>query len=128
YFDQFNIPSLKYRVNAPSTGHELLTRLNLNPNKKLAIYGQYRREAKAINSAKEANIVAVVTGIKQNYLLNIDFLAARNVGFKSRIQFSDYKKEENFTSGFVLAQDVNFSIGRLKISSRVALFDTDDYD
>src|SRR5690606_26751304 len=77
---------------------------------------------------KEATILAVVTGIKQNYLLNIDFLATRNVGFKSRIQFSDYKKEENFTRGFVLAQDVNFSIWRLKISSRVALFDTEDYD
>ncbi len=128
YFDQFYFPWLKYRVNAPSQGRELLTRLNLNPNKKLSIYGQYRREEKAINSSGEANIIPIVMGIKQNYLFNIDFLASRNLGFKSRLQFSNYKKDASFTRGFVLAQDVNISFWRLKFSSRVALFDTEDYD
>lgn len=128
YFDQFYFPWLKYRVNAPSSGSELLARINLRPDKKLAIYGQYRREGKAINSGEDANIVDVVTGIKQNYLANIDFLATRSIGFKSRLQFSTYKKEGVFTKGFVLAQDVNFAFWKLKFSSRIALFDTDNYD
>lgn len=128
YFDQFNFPWLKYRVNEPSNGTELLARVDLNPTKKLNVYGQYRREIKDINSAEDVNIVNVVEGVRQNYLINLDFVATAALGFKSRLQFSDYKKESNYTTGFVLAQDVNFSIWRLKITSRVALFDTEDYN
>ena len=128
YFDQFFFPWLKYRVNAPSHGTEVLGRLNYKPNKKISFYGQYRRESKDINSDMDANIRNVVTGIKQNYLVNMDFTASDNVSIRSRVQFSNYQKGEEYTTGFVLVQDVNFSFWKLRASTRIAIFDTEDYD
>lgn len=128
YFDQFYFPWLKYRVNAPSHGTEVLGRLNYSPSKKISFYGQYRRESKDINSSLETTILKVVPGIKQNYLLNMDFTVSNNLSIKSRIQFSNYDKENAYTKGLVLVQDVNFSYWRFRASTRVALFDTEDYN
>lgn len=128
YFDQFHFPWLKYRVNAPSHGTEVLGRLNFIPSKKISFYGQYRRETKDINSGTETPILKVVPGIKQNYLLNMDFTISNKVSIKSRIQFSNYDKEDEYTRGFVLVQDVNFSVRKFRVSTRVALFDTEDYN
>lgn len=128
YFDQFYFPWLKYRVNAPSHGTEVLGRLNYNPSKKISFYGQYRRESKDINSSIETAILRVVPGVKQNYLFNMDFTVSNNLSLKSRIQFSNYHKENVYTTGFVLVQDVNFSIWKFSASTRVALFDTEDYN
>jgi hypothetical protein len=128
YFDQFYFPWLKYRVNAPSHGTEVLGRLNYSPSKKISFYGQYRRESKDVNSSLETTILKVVPGIKQNYLLNMDFTVSNNLSIKSRIQFSNYDKENAYTKGLVLVQDVNFSYWRFRASTRVALFDTEDYN
>jgi hypothetical protein len=46
---------------------------------------------------------------------------------KTRIQGSDYQLNGNRTNGFAIAQDLQYDFRRLKLSSRFALFETDDF-
>ncbi len=129
YFDQFRFPWLKYRVDAPSQGHEIFLRAQVRPSKKLLIYGLYRRKAKGMNTKDEtAPLNVVADGVKQQFALNVDLSPESRLNLKSRIQWSNYRLAHSVGRGFVIAQDINFSIWKVKISARAAVFDTDDYD
>ena len=129
YFDQFRFPWLKYRVDAPSQGHEIFLRGQFRPSKKLLIYGLYRRKAKGINTRDEtARLNMVAEGVKQQFTLNVDISPESRLNLKTRIQLSNYNLAHSVGSGFVIAQDINFSIWKVKVSARAAVFDTDDYD
>lgn len=129
YFDQFRFPWLKYRVNAPSEGTEILTRMELKPTKKVLFYGQYKRKAKAINVDGEIiNIKQIAEGIKQDLSFNLVLSPHTNLSLRSRLQFSNYSLADNFSKGFAIAQDVSFNFWKVKVSTRMALFDTDDYN
>ena len=92
------------------------------------MYGQFRMEAKAINSDSISNLKIVEEGVKQNFLFNLDLAASTNISLKSRVQFSNYKIADGYSKGFLIAQDLNVHYWKIKMSTRVALFDTDDYD
>lgn len=129
YFDQFRFPWLKYRVDAPSNGHEVYIRAQVRPSKKLLIYGLYRRKARGINANEEpAPINLVAEGVKQQVALNVEVSPESQLNLKSRIQFSNYSLSQNLSTGLVIAQDINFSIWKIKVSARAAIFDTDNYD
>lgn len=129
YFDQFRFPWLKYRVNAPSQGTEILARMEVKPSKKVLFYSQYKRKAKAMNVEGETfNLRQVAEGVKQHFSLNLNVIPHAQIDFRSRIQFSSYALANNYSKGFVIAQDLNLTFRKIKISTRVALFDTDDYD
>lgn len=100
YFDQFFFPWLKYRVNATSHGTEILGRLKLPPSQKISFYGKYGRESKDINFDMEASIWDVVTGIKQNYLLNIGVYRLRSCKYKIRSAVSELSKRRKIHQWF----------------------------
>lgn len=129
YFDQFKFPWLKYQVDAPSQGHEVYLRGQVRPSKKLLIYGFYRRKVKGTNLKEEpAPINMVVEGVKQQFAFNLDVSPEAQLNLRSRIQFSDYRVGHTYGTGFVIAQDIVFSVWKLKVSARAAVFDTDGYD
>ena len=128
YYDRFSFPWLRYRVDAPSDGYEYLFRINFQPQKKLLLYAQFREEEKAINSPLEGRSRIPLPGTKKNYLLNLDFSPFANFSFRSRVQWSSYKMANDRTAGYALVQDLNWQWGKLKMSGRIALFDTEDYD
>lgn len=128
YFDRFAFPWLRYRVGAPSSGHEYLLRVNYQPKKTLLLYAQLREEVKEINSNLSPNTRTPLPGIKRNYLLNLDFSPALSFSFRSRVQWSNYEINNQYTTGYALVQDLNWQWKRLKLSGRIALFDTEDYN
>ena len=128
YFDSFHFPWLRYRVNAPSDGYEYMLRANYQPKREMLLYGQFREEAKAINSQQEGKIKQPVPGTKKSYLLSLSFLPSDRWGYHSRIQWSSYELENNISNGYVLVQDVSWELNRLQLSGRIALFQTDSYD
>jgi hypothetical protein len=56
YFDLFNFPWLKYRVDKPSTGRDYLLMLSCQPSKQWDFYTRFRNKSKELNEP-----VAVVT-------------------------------------------------------------------
>ena len=130
YYDRFKFPWLKYRVDAPSQGYEYLARVTWVPKKRrVTLYGQYKEEIKEINQKDNLTNIDFITNTrKRNYIVNLNYKAKELISFKSRVQFSSYKQSNSTTYGYAVIQDVNFDFGKLRLSVRFALFDTDDWD
>ena len=129
YYDQFKFPWLKYQVSSPSNGYEYLLRVSLRPSKTILLYGQMREENKGHNIPSALSILdSVAPALRQNYTFNIDINATKNIFLRSRVQFSDYNFNGKTTGGYAIIQDINFEKGKWQLSTRLALFDTDDYN
>ncbi|HTH55490.1 MAG TPA: hypothetical protein VL728_05550 [Cyclobacteriaceae bacterium] len=128
YFDLFSFPWLKYRSYSPSDGNESLLRFNYRPTKLVYIFVQARQESKQRNTGADGNLYATANGIKQSYSINCDYSANARLSFRSRAQFSSFSINGKTTFGSVLLQDATCEMGKLSVSARYALFDTDDFD
>jgi hypothetical protein len=129
YADRFRFPWLRFRVDAPSSGHEYLARISYQPSKNIMLYLQAREESKARNgSLSEQGTNAVFQGLRRNYIFNIEYGTREHLQLRSRLQWSTYTLGEQKTAGLTLVQDLNWQWNQWRISSRFALFDTDDYD
>lgn len=130
YYDQFRFPWLRFGVDAPSQGYEYLLRLAYQPTKTLLLYAQFREELKGRNlSGSTTPVNLVVDARRRNYVFNLDYTALKWLGFRTRVQFSDYRQQNGpLTRGFVLVQDINLEWRKWRLSTRFALFDTDDYN
>lgn len=127
FYDRFRFPWLKFRVDAPSEGSEFLTRFNYVPNRKVLLYAQFREKKREINVPSE-NLNLVETGTLRNYILNLDYSAVQNLFLRSRVQASSYSIKDSFTTGFVILQDFNYEMSKFVLSTRLALFDTDNFE
>lgn len=128
YFDYFWFPWLRYRLSAPSAGYEYLLRANWQPNKQLLLYGQYRGEYKERDIASEEKGTVQALGIRHHYLLNLEFSPDKHWQIRSRAQGSQYQLAGNTSRGFVLVQDLSYAYASWRLSSRYALFQTDDWE
>lgn len=131
YFDQFRFAWLKFLVDAPSEGFEILSRLTYTPSRNVQLYAQYRNETKGRNLASnlDSKLDFVVPTQKQNWQINLDTRIPNMLTLHSRVQFSDYQQVGGQrTQGFAIVQDVSAEYKRFQASLRFALFDTDDYD
>jgi hypothetical protein len=128
YFDRFWFPWLRYRVSAPSEGYEYFLRASWQPNKQLLFYAQYRGEHKARDGNGPEKTRVPTEGIKQNYILNLDYKPDKNWQLRSRVQWSSYQHQGITTTGYALIQDASYSLKSWRLSTRYALFQTDDWD
>lgn len=131
YFDRFYFPWLKFRVYAPSDGHEWFQRLTYSPSRDLSLFLQVREEIKDRNlpaGEQEGSGYRVASGKKMNYATGLTLNIDKRWSIKSRVQFSSYDFNGKKTGGFAIVQDIDGAWERFRISGRFALFDTEDYD
>ncbi|UXX78959.1 helix-hairpin-helix domain-containing protein [Reichenbachiella carrageenanivorans] len=129
YYDRFQFPWLRFGVNAPSQGYEYLIRAEYSPTRKIKLYAQLREQAKEVSVSTEGgNLHQLKNGVKRNYIGNLDFAAHDIFLLKSRVQFSTYDLAGEQTQGLAVMQDVNIKINKFTISTRFAIFDTEDYE
>ncbi|UJP64614.1 ComEA family DNA-binding protein [Mongoliitalea daihaiensis] len=131
YYDYFKFPWLRFRVYAPSSGHEWLGRVQYKPSRKILLFAQLREESKARNLRavdNTSNFYLLDQGTRYNYVVNLDMGINRHFSMKSRVMGSSFHFNQRTTRGFAISQDLNVDYQRWRISSRFALFDTDDFD
>ncbi|MFD2248288.1 helix-hairpin-helix domain-containing protein [Pontibacter ruber] len=129
YYDRFRFPWLRYRVDAPSHGDEYLIRVYFKPTRQTSLYAQFRAESKGRHVAdNSSSLDYVAEANRRNYLLYYEFTPTPVVNLRSRVQFSSFELESPQTSGYLIAQDINFNFSKVRISTRYAIFDTDDYE
>jgi len=128
YYDLYEFPWLKYRVNAPSTGHDYLSQIEYNPNKQVSIYFKFKQEEKPENN-KDESIKIPVNVVKKQYRLHLSAKLNENWEIRNRFEFSEYVKEHK-EKGYLLYQDIIYHHSRLPFTAsvRYALFDTDSYN
>ena len=129
FYDLFRFDWMRYRVDAPSSGHEYLLRGVYNVNRKTDVILQYRQERKGINLGEAASSIRVVeNGKRQNLMLIFEHRPVEELRFKTRLHHSSYNLADSISRGWVAAQDVSYTIGPIKADARIALINTDDYD
>ena len=129
FFDSFRFPWLKYRVDAPSQGHEVLGACDFDVSRSVVFRIQFRQKEKSIdfNDGKDP-LNRVLPGKKQYFKVQIAYRPEGLLSLNTRIQFSNYHLAGQPTSGFLVAQDVGIHDHGWNITGRFAIFDTDDYD
>lgn len=129
YYDKFQFPWLKFGVDSPSAGHEYLIRVNYKPTRKITMYVQWREQAKQESiSQDDLNTKVLYLGVKRNLVGNLDFSINDKISIKSRAQYSTFSIANVTTKGMAIIQDLNLKLGKWVVSSRVALFDSEDYE
>ena len=129
YYDKFRFPWLRFRTEAPSDGFEYLGRYTFRPSRSITIFGQFRQENKELTIQPEGSNLNQLEGTrKRNGLVNVDFKVNRSFSLKSRVQFSEFLLTGTTTRGFAILQDVVYSFWKIKLSGRMALIDTDDFE
>lgn len=126
YYDRFKFPWLKYGTEAPSVGNEWLVRYTYAPARNVSLYAQVRQQTKQVSVANE-NLNQLQDQVKFNYLFNVDLKASNRLKLKTKVQSSHQTEGDDFSKGFVVLQDVNFSIWKLEFKTRIALFETDNF-
>jgi hypothetical protein len=132
YVDLFRFPWMKYLVDAPSKGHEILVQPSFKPNKKLEVYLRFREQLRQKNSRdSDGTVTALEDVLHRNYRLNLSYQVTEGIQLKSRIEFMTINRESSEPEkGMSFTQDI---IIRPKswpcdFALRYALFDTDSYD
>ncbi len=131
YYDRFEFPWLRFRMYRPSHGTEWLARVAYSPSRNKLIFLQLREELKDRNLTSETNTQSpyqVAAGRKTNFAANLDMAIDKKWSMKSRVMASRYQLSSSNTSGFAISQDLNYDQGTWRFSSRIVLFDTEDYE
>lgn len=130
YADFFKFPWLRYRVDAPSSGYEILSQFSYSPSKKLKTIFRYKFESKQENDVLENTMNYLAEVQKRNYRFEISYKISDNFQLRNRIEMVDYKKEEVKEQGFLLFQDVIYNpmASRFFGNCRFALFDTPGFN
>jgi hypothetical protein len=132
YMDLFSFPWLKYQVDKPSFGHELMGQLNYKPSKQLEVYWRFREQLRQKNSRNsDGSITEIEDVVQRNYRFNLNYSASESIVLKSRIEYVTInRKSNNPEQGTVISQDIQYKPKSLPfdISLRYVLFQTDSYD
>ena len=129
FFDRYRFPWLSYLADAPVRGQEFLLRLHYAPDRQTRLYAQLRRETRQRNEPGNITPLDYLTDqTRTNALLHFETTPATGWQYRTRLQGGSYRRGAGRSVGYVLAQDLGWRADRWRLSGRVALFDTDDYD
>jgi hypothetical protein len=137
YSDYFKFPWLKYRVDAASSGYELLGQAAFTPNKTFRALIRYKREIKQQNPDAGTGHQHLERVKKQSFRLDWNWQVNKAFNFHQRAEMSDYQKGNqalksgmNNEYGFLILQDADYKPARGLLSGnvRLAYFNTPSYD
>jgi len=131
YADYFQFPWLKFRVDAPSKGYEVLSQAVYTPNKIFKLVLRFKTENKQQNTDLDVPINFLDDVKREGYRIESTWQANQKWRFQNRIEVSQYKKGEGDREfGYLLYQDIDYSPLFAKITGnmRIAYFNTPSYN
>lgn len=131
YADYFEFPWLKFRIDAPSKGHEVLGQLTYTPTKTFKAFLRYKSELKQQNTDLEVPINFLDDVKKESYRGDVSWKLNKTISFQNRLEVSQFKKGNTKAEyGYMVYQDVAYTPNLSKINGniRVAYFNTPTYN
>jgi len=131
YADYFKFPWLKFRIDAPSDGYEVLGQLTYTPTKTFKAFVRYKSELKQQNTDLEVPINYLDVVKKESYRADVSWKLSKSFSFQNRLEVSQFKKgAANAEFGYMVYQDADFSPMFSKISGnvRIAYFNTPSFN
>jgi hypothetical protein len=122
YADYFSFPWLKFRVDAPSEGYEILSQITYTPNKTFKAIARFKTERKEQNTSIDAPINYLVGIFKNSYRIDINWSASKILSLQNRLECSTYMNEfKKPEFGYLFYQDIAFNPIRSKLSGNMRL-------
>jgi len=131
YSDYFKFPWLKFRVDAPSSGYEILAQLNYKMNKKFKISTRFKQQLREENGADLVDGFGLELVDKQNYRLELIYTINDQFTLRNRAELARYQKGFlDKEMGFLLYQDIIYKPLSSKLSGnlRYGIFDTQSFN
>lgn len=131
YADYFKFPWLKFRVDAPSMGYEILAQLTYTPTKTFKAVLRYKSELKQQNTDIETPINFLDDVKKELYRGDVSWKLNKSLALQNRLEVSQYKKGDAAAEfGFLIYQDIAYSplLSKLSGNFRLAYFNTASYN
>lgn len=130
YYDSYSFPWLKFRVDAPSNGHDYQLRINYRPNKKFSSYLAFRSETKQRNPSGTNTVVRELAETnRRGLVLNGEYIHKMFYKFQTKIQYNGFGvTDQPLSNGFAFIQDFEAKFNRIQLKTRFAYFNTDTYD
>jgi len=131
YGDYFRFPWLKYRVDEPSKGYEVLSQAVYMPSKGFKALLRFKTERKQQNTDLDVPVNFLDDVNKTGYRAEINWQLDKRWSFQNRAEISQFKKgsaDQEF--GYLVYQDVDYSPMFSKITGnlRLAYFNTPSYN
>lgn len=132
YVDSFVFPWLKYGIDAPSSGYDVLFRVDYSPKRYANMYlkCKYKRKEKSMNVyEKTMSLLANTSKFSVRYQLS--YHLTKSLELRHLIEMNRcHSFVENPTAGLLFAQDFRFKCRHfpLGIDLCYAFFDTEQYD
>jgi len=132
YADIFKHPWLKYKVDGPGNGVEVLGQLNYIPNRATSAYIRVKHESKTINlDVEDEKIERLGKSYKTNIRVHLQHNTGIRVSLRSRVETVLYKESNTgLEAGYLIYQDLIYNLSRipLKLAFRIAYFNTSSFD
>ncbi len=130
YVDQFWFPWLRYGVNAPSQGIDVLSQFSYIWYKVGRINLRYRYRARQANSDEQMAEHMLADVYREQLRLDFHYKLSSVWEIRSRVEAVFFDKETRSDFGGLVYQDVFWKPRRLPVQGnlRLAFFQTDSYD
>jgi len=132
YIDSFKFPWLKYGINMPSKGNDLLMQISYRPRNDWDMNLRYKDKIKEKNyTPDKAHITSVLPYEQKKIRYQLNY--QNTSGFKSRLQldYTLYTETNNQKSkGWMIAQSAGYQHPRFpfQIDGGISYFKTDDWN
>ena len=131
YGDYFKFPWLKFRVDAPSKGYEVLGQAVYTPSKTFKILARFKAEHKQQNTDQDVPVNFLDDVKKEGYRVELRWQLNKKWTIQNRAEVSQYKKGDGKREfGYMVYQDLDYSPMFSKITGnvRLAYFNTPGYN
>lgn len=126
YADTFRFPWLRFGVDAPSSGFEVLSQLIFKPNKRFRVSFLSRLEEKQENAGDGQTLKTLENIRHYRYRFDLDYWVNKYLEFRNRIEMVSIRSER----AYLFFQDVFYKPLQSKMSGncRFAVFHVPGYD
>lgn len=133
YIDFYQSKWLRFLVDAPSKGIDILNEVQYNPSKVWSMYLRYRIENKERNEVNNNDVLndALANQQKQQFRFHIKYKLSILLETETRLEQSFFNtKNTTPSSGTLIYQDLKYKAngGKWTLTTRLALFTIDDYN
>lgn len=132
YLDVFQFPWLRYRIDAPSAGTDLLSQFTYTWYKIGKLTFRYRHRLRQENVSQEGSHTNMLADVNRNqFRVDFQYKLSDSWRIRSRAEAMLFAKEKaNRSKGFLFYQDAFWQLRqpRLQFNYRMAYFDTKGYD
>jgi hypothetical protein len=131
YGDYFRFPWLKYRVDEPSKGYEILSQAVYMPSKGFKALLRFKTERKQQNTDLDVPVNFLDDVNKTGYRAEINWQLNKSWSFQNRAEISQFKKgSADREFGYLVYQDVDYSpmFSKITANIRFAYFNTPSYN